>query len=146
MLSRTGRWAPSHRLRGSWTLLSLRIQAYRPFNSHASMHSLVRVSRREVDFAITSGPIDTEPSAVLPSTLAAYLMASHEGRSNSEVQHRTNAHWRFMPDSTEARQTESRLRQPLSLQHFHVYFKVCIRDPFHRSLAVLVCYRSRHNI
>lgn len=82
------------------------------------------------------------------------------GRSAAETATRTREHppsfpWRVLPPppaqavsagSTEARPQRSSTQQPLSRWHFHYCFNAFSMVAFHLSLAVLVCYRSRHHI
>jgi hypothetical protein len=149
MLNRTGRWAPSPRASGSRALLSLRIQVYRPFNSHArctpwSVFQDGRVTspspaaqrtrghRRCSQVRSAAHRMEVSPRGGVPVARGTAAVPMPAGGSHAAALKHAHA--------------ESRLRHPLSLQRFHVCFKVCIRDPFHRSLAVLVCYRSRHHI
>ena len=117
-----------------------------PLRLACKVHSLVRVSRRAADGRSTRGSDERRPDGI--GKVCRRTATRTLARPPSFLQ-------RVLPPppaqavsagSTEARPQRSSTQQPLSRWHFHYCFNAFSMVAFHLSLAVLVCYRSRHHI
>lgn len=123
----------------SWPSLSLRLQDYSPFDSHARctpwsvfQDGRLTIARHSTIQRGSIGTWTTTPDGSGRISKALF--------SPSEWKHAVHRH------STKAHARDTSNPQPLSQQRFHFCFNPFCMVAFHLSLAVLVCYRSCHHI